>query len=106
MLAPVKKGGVTCQTLLLGLDDPLQIASAVNRTPTMPHANHRTPTVNGFAVGSPETDYFRMPPPAARRSSRWKEDWEELELLVSSFASLFAASVFIATCRAVEDLGM
>ena len=41
----------------------------------------KTPIVNGFAVGSPETDYFRMPPPTARHSSRWKEDWEELEIL-------------------------
>lgn len=36
------------------------------------------PNING----SPETDYFRVPPPRAKHASRWKEDWEELELLV------------------------
>lgn len=34
--------------------------------------------------GSPETEYFRAPPPRTRHTSRWKEDWEELELLVSN----------------------
>jgi translation initiation factor 2-alpha kinase 4 len=33
--------------------------------------------------GSPDLEYFRMPASAARsHTSRWKEDWEELELLV------------------------
>ncbi len=31
--------------------------------------------------GSPEFDYFRGA--MFRQASRWKEDWEELELLVS-----------------------
>jgi len=30
---------------------------------------------------SPEKDSFR-PPQRTRHASRWKEDWEELELLV------------------------
>lgn len=30
---------------------------------------------------SPVKDYFRAPP-STRQASRWKEDWEELELLV------------------------
>ncbi|KXN81004.1 Serine/threonine-protein kinase gcn2 [Leucoagaricus sp. SymC.cos] len=34
----------------------------------------------GHFIGSPEMEYFRMPP-KARQASRWKEDWEELELL-------------------------
>ena len=84
MLAPVKKGGVSCQTLLMDLTSPTY-SSAHNRTPTIPHAGPKTPTVNGFAVGSPETDYFRMPPPLAKHTSRWKEDWEELEILVRNF---------------------
>jgi hypothetical protein len=43
---------------------------------------------------SPEADYFRTPQ-SVRHTSRWKEDWEELELLVSisfmpfSFNNLF-----------------
>lgn len=40
----------------------------------------KTP-MHGSMTGSPETDYFRVPGP--RHASRWKEDWEELELLVS-----------------------
>lgn len=40
----------------------------------------RTPNPNG-SFGSPEKDYFRDPQRIAP-ASRWKEDWEELELLV------------------------
>jgi eukaryotic translation initiation factor 2-alpha kinase 4 len=43
-------------------------------------AEPKTPWSASFST-SPETDYFRSPP-SLRRSSRWKEDWEELELLV------------------------
>ncbi|KAI0746241.1 Serine/threonine-protein kinase [Daedaleopsis nitida] len=79
MLSPAKRGSVTCQSLLGDLVSPAVHPFA--RTPTMPFAGPKTPVVNGFAVGSPETDYFRMPPPTARHASRWKEDWEELEIL-------------------------
>jgi translation initiation factor 2-alpha kinase 4 len=41
----------------------------------------RTPNPNGYS-GSPEKDYFQVPQRIAP-ASRWKEDWEELELLVS-----------------------
>ncbi len=48
-----------------------------------PGAGPKTPTLQGIS-SSPESDYFRGPPPSARSHvSRWKEDWEELELLVS-----------------------
>jgi translation initiation factor 2-alpha kinase 4 len=40
----------------------------------------RTPIPNGY-FGSPEKDYFV--PQRFAPASRWKEDWEELELLVS-----------------------
>lgn len=40
----------------------------------------KTPVLPAF-VGSPESDYFRAPPPK-QSQSRWKSDWEELELLV------------------------
>jgi hypothetical protein len=33
-------------------------------------------------IGSPDPDYFRVAG-MKTTSSRWKEDWEELELLVS-----------------------
>lgn len=35
---------------------------------------------NHYAT-SPEKDYPRIPP-STKQASRWKEDWEELELLV------------------------
>ena len=41
----------------------------------------RTPKPNGFS-GSPQKDYFQVHQRVAP-ASRWKEDWEELELLVS-----------------------
>ena len=81
MVSPTKKSNVTCQSLLGNLASP-QFIPVQNRTPTIPFAGPNTPLVNGFAFGSPETDYFRGPPPIARHASRWKEDWEELEILV------------------------
>ncbi|RPD79604.1 Serine/threonine-protein kinase [Lentinus tigrinus ALCF2SS1-7] len=80
MVSPTKKSNVTCQSLLGDIASP-RLVPVQNRTPTIPFTGPRTPMVNGFAVGSPETDYFRMPPPTARHASRWKEDWEELEIL-------------------------
>ncbi|EKM74744.1 hypothetical protein AGABI1DRAFT_109872 [Agaricus bisporus var. burnettii JB137-S8] len=46
------------------------------------HLDQTTPVPNPNApyFGSPELEYFRMPP-KTRQASRWKEDWEELELL-------------------------
>ena len=32
--------------------------------------------------GSPESGYFHAPAPRVQQSSRWKEDWIELEILV------------------------
>ena len=104
MLSPAKKGSVTCQSLLLDLVSAPCPPAVSSRTPTIPFAGSSVPSSNttnsaflmtcllfsgpktpvvvgGFAVGSPEIDYFRMPPPTARHSSRWKEDWEELEIL-------------------------
>jgi len=40
-------------------------------------------------IGSPDPDYFRVPG-VKLTSSRWKEDWEELELLVSYRLCLFS----------------
>ncbi|KAI0635341.1 Serine/threonine-protein kinase [Trametes polyzona] len=81
MLSTTRKNSVSAQTLLGDLITPsVQPASNV-RTPTIPFSGPKTPMVNGFFAGSPETDYFRMPPPKPKHASRWKEDWEELEIL-------------------------
>jgi len=51
-------------------------------TPSIPVPGSGAPTGNGNQYGtSPDKDYFRVPP-RTRQASRWKEDWEELELLV------------------------
>ncbi|KAF8655998.1 hypothetical protein AX16_002818 [Volvariella volvacea WC 439] len=50
-----------------------------NKTPPIPYQKPNSP-IPGFVSQSPEVEYFRMPP-RPRQSSRWKEDWEELELL-------------------------
>lgn len=42
--------------------------------------------------GSPEMEYFRVPL-RARQTSRWKEDWEELELLVRDLQTFNPAKV-------------
>lgn len=41
----------------------------------------RTPIPQAYG-SSPEVDYFRAPIQRRQQASRWKEDWEELELLV------------------------
>lgn len=48
--------------------------------------------------GSPEAhDFFRSAPPTrAKQMSRWKEDWEELELLVRRML-VCASCILIAT---------
>lgn len=72
-------------------------AVAISRSPTWVDPKTPVPTprmyphqgygygghAHGHFIGSPEIEYFRMPP-KTRQASRWKEDWEELELLVSS----------------------
>jgi len=69
----------------------------------------RTPVP--FHFGSPEgSDYFRIPP-KAKHNSRWKEDWEELELLgKGAFGSVVKAKnkidsrIYAGTCLAIGFL--
>ncbi|KAJ3727200.1 kinase-like domain-containing protein [Lentinula guzmanii] len=78
MLFPPKKNHVSCLTLLADLADG---AIGDNlRSPTVPisSSDMKTPMQLGYG-SSPEIDYFR--PMGLRHTSRWKEDWEELELL-------------------------
>ncbi|OSC98901.1 Serine/threonine-protein kinase [Trametes coccinea BRFM310] len=81
MLSSAKKNSISCQSLLGDLVSPSNQVPSNMRTPTIPFTGPKTPMVNSFFAGSPETDYFRMPPPKPRHVSRWKEDWEELEIL-------------------------
>ncbi|KAG1764160.1 kinase-like domain-containing protein [Suillus placidus] len=81
MLVHAKK--VSCLSLLAELASaaPLQSPRRVGSPTTIPSISTdlRTPKPNGY-VGSPENDYFRVPQ-RTTPASRWKEDWEELELL-------------------------
>jgi eukaryotic translation initiation factor 2-alpha kinase 4 len=45
------------------------------------HQDPKTPVPQSYG-SSPEVDYFRAPIQRRQQTSRWKEDWEELELLV------------------------
>ncbi|KAK7057453.1 kinase-like domain-containing protein [Favolaschia claudopus] len=79
MLFPSKKNQVSCLSLLADLaESPLSKAVAVAKSPSVPSYELKTPMPGKF--GSPEVEYFRAPP-RDRQASRWKEDWEELELL-------------------------
>ncbi|KAF9267032.1 hypothetical protein L218DRAFT_920740 [Marasmius fiardii PR-910] len=79
MLRPNKKNHVTCLSLLAELASTT--VHTINRSPLIPMLGPKTPNVVVPHPGSsPEIDYFR-PAMQARQSSRWKEDWEELELL-------------------------
>ncbi|THH00815.1 hypothetical protein EW026_g1755 [Hermanssonia centrifuga] len=80
MLVPTKRN-VTAHSLLADMAG-IAFGNAL-RSPAIAinGAGPKTPTLQGIS-SSPESDYFRGPPPSARSHvSRWKEDWEELELL-------------------------
>ncbi|KZT71101.1 Serine/threonine-protein kinase [Daedalea quercina L-15889] len=79
MLTQNKKHPVSSGSLLANLQGRPVSPATVRRTARTP--GPKTPMWHPFINGSPETDYFRMPPPKAKHASRWKEDWEELELL-------------------------
>ncbi|KAA1478685.1 Serine/threonine-protein kinase [Dentipellis sp. KUC8613] len=78
MLAP-KKNNVSCLTILADLHGS-PIRTKTHSAP-IPIADSRTPMQNNHYGSSPEIDYFRAPAMRTRHASRWKEDWEELELL-------------------------
>ncbi|KAF9065023.1 kinase-like domain-containing protein [Rhodocollybia butyracea] len=77
MLDPPKKNHVSCSTLLADLAENL---SDNIRSPIVPISGFdmKTPMSLGYG-SSPEIDYFK--PVGLRHTSRWKEDWDELELL-------------------------
>ncbi|KAG7085469.1 hypothetical protein E1B28_003030 [Marasmius oreades] len=79
MLLPTKKNHVTCLSLLAELASTT--VHPASRSPLIPMAGPKSPNLAAPNPGtSPEMDYFRTAM-QARQSSRWKGDWEELELL-------------------------
>ena len=103
MLVDSKKNGITCMSLLSELAEAHMTEESF-RTPhnsrTVPISmsarsgmesfDPRTP-VPSMYYGSPEIEYFttRAMRQARGHASRWKDDWEELELLVSSYSHTF-----------------
>ncbi|KAF5376991.1 hypothetical protein D9615_007308 [Tricholomella constricta] len=84
MILPSKKTHASCLSLLgdlaeTSLESRMQTPARIPATPMS--ADIRTP-VPFVHEGSPEApSYFPPPPPRRQHVSRWKEDWEELELL-------------------------
>ncbi|KIK54868.1 hypothetical protein GYMLUDRAFT_206162 [Collybiopsis luxurians FD-317 M1] len=81
MLFPPKKIHVSCSSLLDDLAGKVT-SNGHSRSPTVPFtaSDIKTPIATQVGYGSsPEMDYFK--PMGLRHTSRWKEDWEELELL-------------------------
>ncbi|KAF9218926.1 Serine/threonine-protein kinase [Gyrodon lividus] len=81
MLSTGKKSHVSCLSLLADLASISVRSPTRIHTPSITMVGPRTPLGNGHNYGtSPEKEYF-LAPPRTRQASRWKEDWEELELL-------------------------
>ncbi|KAF8124132.1 kinase-like domain-containing protein [Boletus edulis] len=81
MLSSSRKSQVSCLSLLADLASISLTLPTRTNTPSILVTGPGTPVGNGNHYGtSPEKDYFRVPP-STRQASRWKEDWEELELL-------------------------
>ncbi|KAH9994612.1 hypothetical protein BJV77DRAFT_1059858 [Russula vinacea] len=72
-----KKKYTSCAATLVEL---AQISFTKSRPVTIPISDPRTPVPQAYG-SSPEVDYFRAPIQRRQQASRWKEDWEELELL-------------------------
>ncbi|KAH7905298.1 kinase-like domain-containing protein [Hygrophoropsis aurantiaca] len=80
MLSISKRSHTSCLTLLADLATISFHPPSRTNTPSIP-VGPRTPMNNGHNYAhSPEKEYFGVPP-RTRQASRWKEDWEELELL-------------------------
>ncbi|KAJ7702683.1 kinase-like domain-containing protein [Mycena rosella] len=78
MLFPSKKAHLSCLSLLADFAEaPLSTGVPVAKSPLATSYDMKTPMP---PHGSPEIEFFRVPQ-RDRQASRWKEDWEELEML-------------------------
>jgi translation initiation factor 2-alpha kinase 4 len=88
MIMPTKKTHVSCLGLLADLSD-MSLHNGTTqqgraRSQSIAVSGPKTPRVSAAAnnySSSPEKEYF-VAPQRTRQASRWKEDWEELEMLV------------------------
>ncbi|KAH6903402.1 other/PEK/GCN2 protein kinase [Coprinopsis sp. MPI-PUGE-AT-0042] len=87
MLSPSPKKAVSCMQLLSELAEDKAMNLGPFQTPTPNRAtpiainDPRTTPVASMYYGSPEIDYMVSRAVRPKHTSRWKEDWEELELL-------------------------
>jgi hypothetical protein len=87
MLLPTKKTHVSCLGLLADLSEMSSHNETTQlgrtRAQSIAVSGPKTPrasTANNYG-NSPEKEFFTAPQ-RTRQASRWKEDWEELEMLV------------------------
>ncbi|TFK47428.1 Serine/threonine-protein kinase [Heliocybe sulcata] len=80
MLTSGRKKAASCHSLIRELSGSIISPGIRIRDRAITFSDVRTPVVPHNFSGSPE-EYFAMPAQRTRHSSRWKEDWEELELL-------------------------
>ncbi|KAG6890525.1 hypothetical protein C0995_007725 [Termitomyces sp. Mi166 len=85
MILPSKKTHTSCLSLLGDLAETSLQSSNSIQTPsqaiTIPSSAGLKTPVPFIHEGSPDISAFFLPPPRPQQVSRWKEDWEELELL-------------------------
>ena len=89
MLLPTKKTHLSCLGLLADLSE-MSLENGARqqgrtRSQSIAISGPKTPRpsiANNYS-SSPEIEFFAAPQ-RTRHASRWKEDWEELEMLVSS----------------------
>ncbi|KAI0320013.1 hypothetical protein OF83DRAFT_1275377 [Amylostereum chailletii] len=74
-----KKSNVSCLSVLEEIKYETRAVDAPMSSPVM-IPDLKTPRPLSYG-SSPEIDYFYQSPPRPRHASRWKEDWEQLELL-------------------------
>ena len=101
MLLPTKKTHISCMGLLAELSEMSLHNEATPygkfRSQSIAISGPKTPraSISQHYGSSPEKDYFRSPPPRTRHTSRWKEDWEELELLVRYLSVSVTCSIML-----------
>lgn len=79
MLTSGKKKAVSCYSLIRELSGSIISPGIRMRDRAITFSDVKTPVPYNMSA-SPE-EYFTVPAQRTRHSSRWKEDWEELELL-------------------------
>lgn len=87
MIYPVKRNHVSCMQLIEALSETTMTIDLQQAAMSIPgRGSPKTPMPTHYG-SSPEMDRFfaDVRPQSRQQVSRWKDDWEELEMLVSVF---------------------